>query len=220
MNRRKVMENILLWGSLWGLEEATLGHFLHLFGVFIGWVFWFPLAFFFMHRVYRNTNRESAVLFCALLAAAIKLTDLLLPTRLDLVINPAAAILLEGCAVFAVFFMLDKKPNFASLPLWGIGAGLLQGVLYLTYILIIPFFIPQIPPIKGLESGLIILLHSLINGMTIFVFLKYFKNIVNLLSIKYPAFLNKVNHALPSRAAAPFFPYLLFIFTLFIVWAL
>ncbi|NCB31633.1 MAG: hypothetical protein EOM66_09545, partial [Clostridia bacterium] len=146
------MEHILLWGSLWGLEEATLGHVLHLFPFKIGWFFWFPLSYFFMRQVYHKTNRAGSVLYTALLAAAFKLIDLLLPARLDMILNPAAAILLEGCAVFALCRIWEKRPTLAAFPAFSfagtIGVSLLQGVLYLAYVFIISSLTPVIPPIK------------------------------------------------------------------------
>lgn len=64
----------------------------------------FPVAFFFMKKAYAGSEKAGAVFGAALVAAAIKLTDLLLPGLVPIfVINPAVAILLEGLAVGLIF---------------------------------------------------------------------------------------------------------------------
>lgn len=209
---RKYIENVLLWGSLWGLEEATLGHFLHLLPIGIGWVFWFPLAYFFMNMVCKKTGRADSVLYTAFLAGAFKLTDLFLPVRIDMVLNPAAAIILEGFSVFALFRILQKRPELAGFLFKNaIAVSLLQKLLYIAYILIIPAFISAIPPVKDPMSQLNSLVYSLINGLTIFVFSKYKDSIKNFLRRKlFIPQSEKATRPAAIKAAAAASPYLLF----------
>lgn len=103
---------IIFWGATWGLVEATLGYVLHSVLLSVGWFFWFPLAFFFMNRVFKRTGSLVSILYTSSIAAGIKLVNFLLPTRIDRVINPAVSILLEGLMVFAVFAIVEYKKDF------------------------------------------------------------------------------------------------------------
>jgi len=81
--------NIIVWGSLWGIFEATVGYLLHLVPFNYGYLVWYPVACFFMANIYRKTSRVSSLFYIGLLSAAIKLINLLFPVRIDKVINPA-----------------------------------------------------------------------------------------------------------------------------------
>jgi len=142
---------IIFWGSLWGLTEATLGHFLHAFTLGIGWLFWFPLAFFFIHKAYYNTGKLSTILYVSFLAASIKLIDLIMPIRLDYVINPAVSIILEGVTLWGIYWIGQRKQiEFKFLQV--LIASLGWRCFYLAYVLL--FLPPQwvaISPAGGLE---------------------------------------------------------------------
>ncbi len=95
---------ILFWGSLWGLAEATLGFVLHAAAAAVpglqGFVM-FPIAFVLMERAVAASGRPWAAFAASWVAAAVKLADLLLPGAVPLrVLNPAAALLMEGAAVW------------------------------------------------------------------------------------------------------------------------
>ncbi|MPM90296.1 hypothetical protein SDC9_137417 [bioreactor metagenome] len=173
---RRFVDNVFFWGAAWGLEEATLGHLLHLLPLNIGWLFWFPLAYLFMHYAYKNTGRISSILYTSALAAAVKLIDLLMPVRIDYVINPAFAILLEGCAVSILYWILQKRPALDRYLLGrALFAALLSELFYIVYILIAPGFVSVIPAVKGIAAFAKMMLHSLVNGFSVFLFLAYAK---------------------------------------------
>jgi len=174
------LECVLLWGSLWGLEEATLGHFLHHLPFSIGWLFWFPLAYFFMYTVYSKTGKLASILYTAGLASAIKLTDFLLLTRIDKVLNPAVSILLEGCAVYLTFWVIQKRSAFNRYQfIRAFSASALYQLFYMIYILIIPNFIAAIPAVTDANSYLKDGFHCVVNALTVFIFLKYSGKISN-----------------------------------------
>jgi hypothetical protein len=97
-NKRQLIWIPLFWGSLWGLAEATLGHVLHHIPIpgIAGYVM-FPIGVFFMVQALNHSGKLSAIHLTALVAAQIKLLDLVLPARSPFaVINPAVAILCES----------------------------------------------------------------------------------------------------------------------------
>jgi hypothetical protein len=94
----------LFWGSLWGLSEATLGHLLHLLRIpgLAGFVM-FPVAVFFMVKAYQDTNKLNMILATSVVAATIKLSDMLFPgiSPLD-ILRPAIAIICESLVVIVL----------------------------------------------------------------------------------------------------------------------
>lgn len=172
----KLVWVIIFWGSIWGFSEATLGYLIHLAALPIpglpGFLM-FPLAFFFMKKAY-DASRETWAISCtALVAAAIKLTDLLLPGLPPIfVVNPAVAIILEGLAVSAVFHYLKvagKKlayPGVLAMPL------LWRMVFLLDQYLISQFNLPAGLVTNGPVIALrFLLLESLVNSLLIYIFL-------------------------------------------------
>jgi hypothetical protein len=90
----------LLYGSVWGLGEATLGHLLHLARVpGLPGLVMFPFGVLVMGRALARSGSAEAVFSMGVVAAGFKFLDLLLPgTDILAVINPAQAILLEALA--------------------------------------------------------------------------------------------------------------------------
>ena len=60
---------IIFWGALWGLFEATVGYVLHAFEIRIGFLVWFPAAYFFMTRVYKQTGKTYSIFYTSVIAA-------------------------------------------------------------------------------------------------------------------------------------------------------
>ncbi len=90
----------LLWGSVWGLGEATLGHLLHLVRVpGLPGLVMAPFAVLVMGRVAAQSRSASAVFLAGAVAAGSKFFDLLVPgTDFLSIANPMQAILLEALA--------------------------------------------------------------------------------------------------------------------------
>ncbi|MGE5373040.1 MAG: hypothetical protein ACM3QZ_13775 [Solirubrobacterales bacterium] len=167
--RRDVLWFIVFWGALWGLTEATVGYFLHLLPVNIGWLFWFPIAFFFMARAWRDSGRPEAAFGAALLAASVKLTNLMNAVPVDRVINPAAAIVFEGLGVYAVFYLLSRSKQWRRNPLTlSFAASLAWRALFAVYLLLIPTNWPPPGQLTGLGPFLnFLLFESGVNALCI-----------------------------------------------------
>ena len=129
-----VVIGILVFGSVWGLVEATLGGALHLIhftykGAITGGIGMSIMATFVV--MYR---RPKLVFFIAAIAAMFKLLSAVIygqPIFTPFVVNPASAILLEGLAFSLVASLLFK--GFESSIKTRIGAGVAAG--YLSIIL-------------------------------------------------------------------------------------
>jgi hypothetical protein len=174
---------VLTYGALWGITEASIGHLLHITGFFYGWLFWFPAAYVFMHQAYRRTGSPSTAVGAAIVAASIKLIDLLAPVRLDFVINPAVSILLEGavvCIVLGLPVRLARK--------WHLGAvgALLMSMawrgLYLLYaLLLVPANWRAISPLISTQALLqFVVVESMVNAMFILLKTSFIKQIFNM----------------------------------------
>jgi hypothetical protein len=148
---KKEIGVIVFWGALWGLFEATVGYVLHILPINIGRLVWFPAAYFFMTKVYKETGRTESVLYTSVIAACIKLIDFLLPVRIDMVLNPFASIILEGIAVWALYRLLEEhgesllKHDYVK----ALAMSMSWRLLYLVYLLPLPDFIVDISPLRG-----------------------------------------------------------------------
>lgn len=103
---RKAAVSALFWGACWGFAEATVGFMLHRAAVALpglpGFLM-FPIGVFFMMRAYDSTGRADSAFLAACVAAAVKLTGLLVPGHDPIrVINPALSLLMEGLSVSVV----------------------------------------------------------------------------------------------------------------------
>lgn len=92
----------LVYGALWGLGEATLGHLLHLARVpGLPGLVMAPFAVLVMARTAAaaKPHAAGAVFLAGLVAASFKLLDLFVPgTDVSALVNPIQAILLEALA--------------------------------------------------------------------------------------------------------------------------
>ncbi|GEM_PF-207640 len=167
---KKCVSAIIFWGALWGLEEATLGHLLHITTLNIGWFLWFPLAYFFMSMVYKQTGKLNSILFTSIIAAAIKLVDLSMTTNLVIIICPALSIILESISLFAILKIMDwKKLLHKNKLIEIVSVSLLWRVLFLLGLLLIPTWIMASYPYKSISSILKLLLYEgLINSLLIY----------------------------------------------------
>jgi len=115
---KKLLRIVLLYGGLWGMTEATLGYLLHFLPNGFSGMFMFPIGFYFMFNVFRMSGKQSAIFLTAVIAAAIKLTDLFVPLRTPMsAINPAISIILESLVVFAfvkVYKVYNENRHYAG----------------------------------------------------------------------------------------------------------
>lgn len=176
---------ILIWGGLWGTFEATVGYLLHLLPFNLGWLVWYPTACFFMLNVYRNTNRKSSVLLVGLLAACIKLLNLLLPGRIDRVLNPSVSIILESLSMVTVIwainhFFANRERSISMKVLAVLSINTIWRGLYILYILfLVPEWMRKISVISSTNAFItFFFIHNLFTSSILFIGFVMLKHIL------------------------------------------
>ncbi|MBD3220829.1 hypothetical protein GF314_06265 [bacterium] len=134
----------LFWGAIWGLYEATVGYLVHAFVRMPGTsaVLLVPFAVYCMVRAMAASGTVRAAGVAAIIAASIKLVDLLLPNpTLIAVLNPAMAIVLEGAVFVGVgswlsagsFAREGRRPALGTVAVAALVFSLGWRVLFLTW---------------------------------------------------------------------------------------
>lgn len=125
IGRRSALATALLYGAVWGLGEATLGHLLHLVRVpGLPGLVMVPIAVAIMGRAAARSGSAVAVFLAGVVAASFKLFDLLVPgTDLLALSRPIQAILLEAlaAAVWVSLKGLSPQGDFPFLASRGRG---------------------------------------------------------------------------------------------------
>lgn len=175
MNKKAIQ--IIYWGSLWGIAEATLGYVLHMAAIQLpgvpGFVM-FPVAFYFMRKSYLATRKAGTVFQVALVAALIKCCDFLIPGNIPIrILNPVLSILLEGLAVALVFAYAERRKitiGFASV----FSMGVLWRSIFLFYLFLISLIdLPAVLVTDGLQVSLrFLLLESFMSAGLMIAYLK------------------------------------------------
>jgi len=112
---KKLLRIVLFYGGLWGITEATLGYLLHFLPNGFSGMFMFPIGFYFMFNAFKMTGQQRTIFYTALIAAAIKLTDLIVPLRTAMTaINPAISIIFESLVVFAFVKVYKENKYYAG----------------------------------------------------------------------------------------------------------
>jgi hypothetical protein len=131
----RVFIGILVFGSIWGLVEATLGGALHLVHFAYKGAITGGIAMAIMAAFVVTYRRPRLVFWLGVIAALFKPLSAVIygqPIFSAFVVNPASAILLEGLAFTVVVSLLFKgfessvKTRIAA----GISAGYLSAILY------------------------------------------------------------------------------------------
>ncbi|WP_258878022.1 hypothetical protein [Candidatus Xianfuyuplasma coldseepsis] len=175
MNKKLIVQ-ILFFGALWGIVEATLGYVLHLIPATIAGSILFPIAGLILYRAYNVTGSKGALLWIGVVAATIKSVNFFLPQySIFKTINPMISIVMEALMVVVVVSLLtsDKQvPKLLAFPIASIAwRGLFvmwMGFQYATTgnlapYLATPALIADFIIITGLLSGAIGTLFVVIN---------------------------------------------------------
>ena len=173
MNKKGWIQ-ILFYGSLWGLLEATIGHVLHFVPATIAGSIMFPIAGVILYKAYQKIESKSALFYIGAVAASIKSIDLLLPQQsVFKTINPMISIMLEALVVVIVVnLVVSKSPakKAIALPIASIGWRSLfilwMGFQYITTGNLAPY-------IMTFEAGFgFVIISVLLSGAiaTLFVF--------------------------------------------------
>ncbi len=171
MNERlrfgSVLAGGVFWGAVWGLYEATAGFLIHSVPRVPGLasIVLVPFAIFCLSRAVRVAGMNGAVIATAT-AAAVKCVDFLLPQLTPLaVVNPTAAILLEGLSFLVVAHALRLQRRARSFPVLACGVGaflLLWRALFLMHSTIMNRLMAMHPQQHALAArGQFLLLDSL-----------------------------------------------------------
>ncbi|MCK4716365.1 MAG: hypothetical protein KAT54_06125 [Candidatus Marinimicrobia bacterium] len=166
---KKLLRIVLFYGGLWGITEATLGYLLHFLPCGFSGMFMFPIGFYFMFNAFKMTGKQSAIFTTALVAAAIKLTDLFVPLRTSMTaINPAISIIFESLVVFAFVKVYKENRHYA-------GAAIIS-LIWMVILVLAQQFIFK--PVEGLYlmplprlAGFLVL-STAVSGLTIGTYLK------------------------------------------------
>jgi hypothetical protein len=126
---------ILVFGSVWGLVEATLGGALHLIHFTYKGAITGGIAMSIMAAFVVTYRRPRLVFWVGVIAALFKPLSALIygqPVFSPFVVNPASAILLEGLAFTLVVSLLFKgfESSIKARIAAGISAGYLSAILY------------------------------------------------------------------------------------------
>ncbi len=208
---------IIFWGALWGLEEATLGHLLHISPINLGWMFWFPLAYFFMLQVYKKTHQLSTVILTSFVAAGIKLINIWMTPNLLIIICPVLSVIIEGCTFFLAGKIFTERQRPLVITLQTFIISLSWRILYVIAILTIPSEIMPLYPYGAIGPFIkFVFMEGILNGALILI--------STMLSEKLSRYLRKRNiinstglcTALRDVSAKPVISFSLFVFALFI----
>lgn len=173
---KKLLVQILFFGALWGIVEATLGYVLHFIPGTLAGSILFPIAGIILYRAYNVTGSKTALLWIGVVAAMIKAVNFFLPqVSIFKTINPMMSIIMEALMVVAVVSLLtsEKQPvKLLAFPVASIAwRGLFVGWMWFQYTttgnlapyLATPALITQFIVITGLVSGAIGSLFIIIN---------------------------------------------------------
>lgn len=135
-----ILINVLFFGALWGILEATLGTLLHLpffdkAGMYMAsTTIMLPIAYFLMANCYKKTDSFYAVFLMGIVASLIKLSVAFVLGFIPSVYNPAIYIVVESLMMGSALAIFRPK-NVLSLRTFG--AVVLANTLYqFSYLMI------------------------------------------------------------------------------------
>lgn len=107
---KNILLNIVLFGAIWGIMEASFGYALHYLPSLIAGCIMFPIGATLMFWAYRNTQSRGVMVAVAFLAAAIKSINLLIPGKPAIyTYNPMISMILQSLLVTAVVAWTEKR---------------------------------------------------------------------------------------------------------------
>jgi hypothetical protein len=138
MNIKKLMKlaaQIIFYGAIWGLAEASLGYLLHFLPPLVAGIVMFPIAVFILMRAFKATGSRSALILVGTVAAGIKAVNFLLPgISVFKTINPMISIMFESLVVAVAVPMLNSRKQLARITgSLGVSVGWRLGyILYMV----------------------------------------------------------------------------------------
>lgn len=147
MDKRKMLKTtaqIVFFGAIWGITEATIGFLLHFLPPTIAGIVMFPIAAFILIKAYKATGSRASLIFVGFIAAGIKAVDFLIPGIMSFkIINPMISIVMESLLVAAAYPLIEgldwkKRLSGGLIASMGWRAGY---VLYMTAQFLITGFV-------------------------------------------------------------------------------
>jgi len=112
MNKRvnlKLVSQIIFFGAIWGIIEATIGYLLHFLPPTIAGLVMFPIAAFILIKAYKATGSRASMIYVGIIAAGIKAVNFLVPGMMPFkIINPMVSIVMESLLVAAAYPLFSK----------------------------------------------------------------------------------------------------------------
>lgn len=186
MNKNlKLFTQVIFYGSIWGILEATIGHVLHFIPATIAGSIMFPIAALILYKAYEQTKSKTSLMYIGIVASAIKSVNFLMPQlSIFKTINPMISILFESLVVVVVIHYVTKEnkiQNVFSLVIASIAwRGIFVGWMGLQYALtgnLAPYlktfalgfeFIIIVGIISGLFAAILVMLSKVVIKKTVF----------------------------------------------------
>ncbi|HOJ45196.1 MAG TPA: hypothetical protein PK340_04130 [Bacilli bacterium] len=132
MNKKSLIANVVLFGALWGLLEASLGYALQFLPPLFSGSIMFPIGAMLMYWAYRNTDNKASIVYVALIAASIKAINFLMPGLPPIkTYNPMISIMLQSLVMVVIVSLISRnRPAYGFL-----GIGILA-VLWRTLFIV------------------------------------------------------------------------------------
>lgn len=132
-NTKYLLSNIVFWGSIWGIMEATLGYALHWLPQMISGNIMFPIGASILLLAYKvNPNRQT-VMWVGLVASSIKMVNFLMPNiSVFKVLNPIVSIIIQTI-LFAIIVPVFINKRIYRRSLLIIGTSILWRGAYVAF---------------------------------------------------------------------------------------
>lgn len=132
-NTKSLLSNIVFWGSIWGIMEATLGYALHWLPQMISGNIMFPIGAAILLLAYKvNPNRQT-IMGVGLVASSIKMVNLLMPNiSIFKVWNPVISIFIQT-VLFAIIVPVLFNKRIYRRSLLIIGTSILWRGAYVAF---------------------------------------------------------------------------------------
>jgi len=160
MKNKHVIWVIIMFGAIWGILEATLGHVLQFLPPYVSGAVMFPIAASLLIIAHKNTMSLSSLIWIGLIAASVKAVNFLMPGLPAVkTYNPMIAIIMQS-AVMAGAIAISSKVTMPEKFAIVMGAsvlwrGLFVGNVYVNK-MITGFNFPQIASADAVLSFVII----------------------------------------------------------------
>jgi hypothetical protein len=159
-SKRQLFSIVLLYGSIWGILEATVGYVLHWLPALISGSVMFPIALLILRHGYLQTNSRKAVFLMGVVAATIKGVNLFMPNlTIWKAINPMVAILIEAALASVVVHAFTKERLLKTALLVG-AVSIGWKVAFVLYQvgngLLIGAFAPYLQSVRGLVEFVLV----------------------------------------------------------------